>query len=78
MLRIFVPFLLLLLFLTNPVHAQIVINEIQASNSETIFDDDGDAGDWIELYNSGSESVDLTGYGLSDDEEEPFRWVMPS
>lgn len=58
--------------------AQIVLNEIQASNNTTIADDDGDYEDWIELYNtSGNETVDLSGYGLSDDYERPFRWVFP-
>lgn len=30
--------------------------------------------DWIELLNAGSEAVDLTGYGLSDNKDEPFRF----
>lgn len=56
----------------------IYINEIMASNFETIADEDGDFEDWIELYNAGDESIDLGGYGLSDDYDNPFRWVMPS
>jgi hypothetical protein len=55
----------------------IVINEIMTSNASTISDEDGDFPDWIELYNSGEEPVDLTGWGLSDDALNPFRWVFP-
>lgn len=55
----------------------VVLNEIMASNSETIADEDGDFEDWIELYNSGNDPVSLTGYGLSDDYDNPFRWVFP-
>jgi hypothetical protein len=72
-----------ILFLTllyqNPIIAQsVAINEVLASNSTNITDDDGGNGDWIELYNFGSASVNLTGYGLSDDYELPFKWVFPS
>ncbi|WP_339922343.1 CotH kinase family protein [uncultured Cyclobacterium sp.] len=55
----------------------IAINEIMASNS-TIEDNDGDYSDWIELYNYGSEVIDLTGYGLSDNPSSPFKWAFPT
>ena len=56
---------------------QLVLNEVMASNSTTIADEDGEYPDWIELYNHGSDPVALGGYGLSDDLENPFRWVFP-
>lgn len=55
----------------------VAINEVMSSNS-TIQDNDGDFSDWIELYNYGTEAVDLTGYGLSDNENSPFKWEFPS
>ncbi len=55
----------------------IYINEVMASNAAIIADEDGDYEDWIELYNGGEEPVDLTGFGLSDDYDNPFRWVFP-
>jgi len=72
--------LVLLLFsLHLTVRSQsLVINEIMASNAYTIADEDGDYEDWIELYNNGSEAVDLEGYGLSDDYANPFRWIFPA
>ncbi|MCC5844288.1 MAG: CotH kinase family protein [Verrucomicrobia bacterium] len=48
-----------------------------SSNGVTIADEDGDFEDWIELYNYGSEEVDLSGWGLSDDYDSPFKWVFP-
>ncbi len=53
------------------------INEVMASNATTIPDEDGDYEDWIELYNAGSETIHLLGFGLSDDYGNPFRWVFP-
>ena len=34
--------------------------------------------DWIELYNPTSESVNLKGWHLSDDGQDPDRWEFPS
>lgn len=56
----------------------ICINEIMASNSSTIADEDGDFEDWVEILNHGSESIDLEGWGLSDDDSNLFRFVFPS
>jgi hypothetical protein len=67
-----------LLSLPSSILSQVVLNEIQSSNNATIADDDGDYTDWIELYNANTQdTVDLSGYGLSDIYEDPFRWVFP-
>ena len=58
-------------------HATVVINEVMASNGSTLADEDGDYPDWIELYNTGSEAVNLEGWGLSDDYDDPFQWTFP-
>ncbi len=55
----------------------LFINEIMASNRDTIADEDGDYEDWIELYNAGGQDVDLTGYYLSDDADNITRWQFP-
>ena len=52
----------------------IVINEIMASNGNTLEDEDGDSPDWIELFNAGPNKLNLSGYGLSDDSSRPFKW----
>ena len=38
------------------------INEVKTSSGGKA--DDADVFDWIELYNDGEDTVDLTGYGL--------------
>ncbi len=66
-----------LVFSTGALRAQVVINEVLASNLNTNTDDDGDTSDWVELFNAGAAAVDLDGYGLSDDRARPRRWVFP-
>lgn len=53
------------------------INEVQSSNATCLKDEQGLYPDWIEIINTGSEIIDLTGYGLSDDVDKPMRWVFP-
>lgn len=55
----------------------LFINEIMPSNSTTISDEDGDYPDWIELYNSSSDTLSLNNYGLSDDSSDKFKWIFP-
>lgn len=72
-------FLILFSLLTGIwVDAQpIGFNEFMSSNAVTIADEDGDFSDWIEIYYNGAKPISLSGYGLSDDEDEPFRWIFP-
>jgi hypothetical protein len=53
------------LFLFLTLHAwsfgQVVINELQAANRNTYIAPDGSTPDWIEIFNSGTEPVDLKG-----------------
>lgn len=63
--------------MTTAVHGRVVINEIQSSNGITAEDEVGDNEDWIELYNTGDEAVNLNRYWLSDDHDNPSRWVFP-
>ena len=71
--------LLLFLAITNSVLSQnIVINEILSSNSFSNMDEDGSYQDWIELYNNGATTENLSGYGLSDDATILYKWTFPS
>ncbi len=56
---------------------QVSINEFMSSNGSVIADEDGDYEDWIELYNYGSEAVSLSGFFLSDDISNPYKWEFP-
>ncbi|MCA9446937.1 MAG: CotH kinase family protein [Candidatus Omnitrophica bacterium] len=53
------------------------LNEFLASNQNGLRDEDGEASDWIELVNASKKSANLSGYWLSDDPEEPLKWVFP-
>ena len=57
---------------------EVIINELMSSNGDTIIDYDGDYSDWIELYNPTNEPVNLSGYYLSDNMDNPFRWQFPN
>ena len=52
----------------------IVINEIMASNNSALQDNDGDYDDWLELKNISENAVNLSGYYLSDKEDDLKRW----
>jgi hypothetical protein len=64
---------------THPVWIpeNIFINEFMANNDEAVLGPDGDYPDWIEVYNGGTESVDLGGMYLSDDLANPDAWQFP-
>lgn len=66
-----------LLFWTLNSFGQIHINEYSASNLDNFLDNYNRTEDWIELYNSSSDPVDLTGWHLSDKELKPQKWAIP-
>ena len=61
---------------SNISFAQVFINEIMSSNSSTIKDEDGSYSDWIEIYNSSQESVNLEKFSLSDDLNFLDKWQL--
>src|SRR5690606_27303056 len=68
------------LFATIPVigAGEVVINELMASNSVTVTDPQGDYADWIELYNTTSNFLDLSNLYLSDLASSPLQWEIPA
>ena len=70
--------IIITIIFTVILNSQVVINEIMSSNSTTFYDSYGDTPDWVELYNNGDAGVNLSGYGLSDNMEEPFKWIFPN
>ncbi len=70
--------LILLFMAVYSVYGQnIHLNELMSSNSTTIYDESGNTPDWIELYNGNDTEFDLSGFGLSDNIDDPFKWVFP-
>ncbi|MEX2188463.1 MAG: lamin tail domain-containing protein [Pirellulales bacterium] len=56
---------------------QAFVTELSAANNTTLADQDGDYGDWIELYNADAEPLDLSGWKLSDDPAQAGQWTFP-
>lgn len=55
---------------------KLFINEVCAKNTEFAAPD-GNHYDWIELYNASSSALDISGYGITDDETKPGRFTFP-
>ena len=56
----------------------IQINEVVSSNQSSYYDEDGETPDWIELFNPSTDTISISGWGLSDDVNEPFKWLIPN
>lgn len=60
-------------------HAELIINELMQSNIDCIMDDLKEFPDsWVELYNAGTESVNLSDYALSVSSKEKKAYKLPS
>ena len=71
--------IILIIFQISFILGQIIqLNEVVSSNGDNLYDEDGDTPDWIEIYNPTSETVNLLGFGLSDDTEDFHKWVFPN
>jgi hypothetical protein len=60
-----------------PLGPAPVFNELMADNATAHSVGEGGFSDWIELHNPHDTSLNLEGYGLSDDPLQPHRWVFP-
>lgn len=56
---------------------EVVISEFMASNDGSLADGDGNSSDWIEIWNSTTDSVDLAGWSLTTSARQTGRWVFP-
>ena len=56
----------------------VVISEFMAANETTLVDEDGQFSDWIELRNTGTDAVDLSGWHLTDKAEDLAKWRLPT
>jgi hypothetical protein len=55
----------------------VVINEVLANNA-TLEESDGSKPDWLELYNSSANPIDLGDMSLTDDSTVARRWIIPN
>jgi len=56
----------------------LIINEVVSSSRYSYLTEDGQAADWIELYNGSDSSMSLAGMTLSDDEKDPLKCELPA
>lgn len=52
---------------------ELCINEWMPENDASLREDSGRTPDWIELHNPGAVDVDLAGWSLTDDRDDPGR-----
>ena len=62
---------------TDTEKVDIVITEVMPGSGYAIIGGVGANSDWVELMNTGSKAVTLSGAFLSDDPEDRTKWVMP-
>jgi len=55
----------------------LYINEVLVDNKNINTDSTGEYDDWIELYNAGSDTINLEGLYLTDDFTKPTKWKIP-
>ena len=70
-------FFVSLLFSVNIFSQSVLINEFMASNSSVLTDKDGEYSDWIEIHNTTSSDINLSGWSLTDDKSDSLKWVFP-
>ena len=65
-----------LLFVLCPfvVFPSIFINEIMVKNVSNHVNGNFNFEGWVELYNSGAETVNLSNYHFSEDQGNPLLW----
>ena len=62
---------------STPSHS-LRINELLASSQHGLLDDEGESSDWVELQNTGSETLRLGGYRLAKTEALADEWQLPN
>ena len=63
------------LITTTTVGVSVVLNEILARN-QSLTNADGTTSDWIELFNTSTNALDLADVSLSNDPNEPRKFVF--
>lgn len=55
----------------------IYVSEVMLYNESYAKDDDGQAYDWVEIHNATGQTVDLSGFGLTNNAKNPGKWRFP-
>ncbi|MDG2382434.1 MAG: lamin tail domain-containing protein [Pirellulaceae bacterium] len=57
--------------------ANLLISEIMASNETVLQDQDKDPSDWLEISNPTGQTLELDGWHLTDEKDNPKKWQFP-
>jgi hypothetical protein len=60
----------------SPSSNDIVLNEMMSANTASIQDESGEFADWIELFNNGSNPLNLNNYYLTDEMGNWNKWKL--
>lgn len=77
----FAPILTLTILLavgTAQAATSAVISEFMASNNSTLQDEDGAYSDWIEIFNTSTNTINLGGWYLTGNAANLTKWQFPS
>ena len=55
-----------------------VLVEFMASNDSSLYDEDGQSSDWIEIFNPDPTSADISGWFLTNDPTALDKWELPT
>ena len=69
---------LALAFAITSAIAQLRISEFLAANDGLLADEDGESPAWIEIYNRGTNTVNLAGWHLTDTANNLGKWTFPA
>lgn len=63
---------------SHTVESTLALSEVMTSNKGSVPDENGNYPDWVELKNTGSTTLDVGGFGLTDDLTAGVKYVFPS
>ncbi len=72
-----IVFLIVSIYISPIYGGNIRINEIVANNFNSIYDEDNETPDWIELYNGSNKAISIGGYRISDRNDYSKAWTIP-
>ena len=55
----------------------LVFNEICTSNHQSLISETLGSPDWVELYNGSKKTLNLKGYGLTDNPKQSYKYTLP-
>ena len=57
--------------------SDLVISELMSDNATYALGSDGGRHDYVELHNTGTSDIRLSGYAMTDDPAKPSKWRFP-